>query len=104
MKRIFPILLLCISMFCAVSAFADTIVGLPPDPNTGNCFPFGCSYNGEYQEVYTHSQFSGPITIRDLEFFNTQFNRGATLMNSGNWTISLSTTAADWNTLSSTYA
>ena len=104
MKRIFPILLLCISMLCAVSAFADVIVGLPPDPNTANCSPFGCSYNGEYQQVYTHSQFSGPITITDLEFFNTQFNSLATLMNSGNWTISLSTTSADWNTLSSTYA
>jgi hypothetical protein len=104
MKRIFPILLLCISMLCAVSAFADTIVGLPPSPNTGNCFPFGCSYSGEYQQVYTHSQFSGPITITDLEFFNTQVNDLATLMNSGNWTISLSTTSADWNTLSSTFA
>jgi hypothetical protein len=72
---------------------------------TGNCFPFGCAYSGEYQQVYNSGQFaSGPITITDLEFFNTQVNTFASAMNSGNWTISLSTTSADWNTLSPTYA
>lgn len=83
----------------------DPIIGLPADSGTGNCFPFGCAYSGEYQQVYTNSQFTGgPITITDLEFFNTQDNAGATAMNSGNWTISLSSTTADWNTLSPTYA
>jgi hypothetical protein len=83
----------------------DPIIGLPPDAGTGNCFPFGCAYNGEYQQVYTNSQFTGgPITITNLEFFNTQVDTSATAMNSGNWTISLSSTAADWNTLSPTFA
>jgi hypothetical protein len=90
------------------AARADIIIGLPADAGTGNCYPFGCAYgNGgtaEYQQVYTKSAFAGAITITNLEFFNTQFNSGATAMNSGTWTISLSTTAADWNTLSSTYA
>jgi len=104
MKKLLPILLLCISLLCAVPAFADQIIGLPPDPGGGNCYPFGCAYNGEYQQVYTASAFSGPITIRDLEFFNTTFNSGATEMNTGTWTISLSTTSADWNTLSHNFA
>jgi hypothetical protein len=104
MKKICPTLLLCISLLCAVPALADQIIGLPADPNTGNCYPFGCAYSGEYQQVYTAGAFSGPITINDLEFFNTSYNAGATTMNSGTWTIALSTTSADWNTLSSTFA
>jgi len=85
-------------------AAADVIVGLPADSNAGNCYPFGCGYTGEYQQVYTSSQFSVPITITNLEFFNTQYNSGATAMPTGNWAISLSTTSADWNTLSSTFS
>jgi hypothetical protein len=104
MKRLSPSLLLCVSFLCAVPAVADQIIGLPPDPNAGNCYPFGCSYSAEYQQVYTASAFAGPLTIRDLEFFNTQFNSGAIGMNSGTWIISLSTTSADWNTLSSNFA
>jgi hypothetical protein len=88
----------------AVPAKADTTVGLPADADAGNCFPFSCAYIGQYQQVYTRSQFSGSLTITQLDFFNTSDDSFATAMNSGNWTISLSTTAADWNTLSSTYA
>jgi PEP-CTERM motif len=87
----------------ASPASADTIIGLPADSGTGNCFPFGCAYSDEYQQVYTSGAFSGPLTIGDLEFFNTQYDGGATGMNSGNWDIFLSTTSADWNTLSSTF-
>src|SRR5690242_7417770 len=31
------------------------ITGFPQDQGFGNCFPFGCAYDGEYQQVYTHS-------------------------------------------------
>ena len=82
---------------------AGLIIG-SPDPDTGNGFPFGSAYSGEYQQVYTSSQFSGPITITNIEFFNTQLDLAATAMNSGNWAISLSTTPRNWNTLSSTFA
>lgn len=102
-KSLKPLALIA-PLLCAAPAFANETIGLPADSGTGNCFPFGCSYSGEYQQVYTAGQFSGPIIIKDLEFFNTQFNAGATAMNSGTWTISLSTTAADWNTLSGTFA
>lgn len=92
-------------LLLGIPAFATTIiVGNPPDPNTGNCFPFGCAYSGEYQQVYTHSLFTAPITITNLEFYNTAFDNFATAMNSGNWVISLSTTSADWNTLSGNFA
>jgi hypothetical protein len=79
---------------------ADVTIGLPASIGSGNCFPFGSSYSGEYQQVYTASAFSGPITVTGLGFFNTQTNSSVTAMPSGTWTISLSTTSADWNSLS----
>ena len=98
-------------VFAALTpAMAGTvIVGTPADTNTGNCYPFGCNYDkyvadGQYQQVYTQSLFTGPITITGLEFYNTQENGSATAMNTGTFTISLSTTAADWNTLSTVAA
>jgi hypothetical protein len=93
-----------VALFCQVPAFADQIIGLPADPNSGNEFPFGFAYSGEYQQVYTASAFSGPLTITNLEFYNTQLDSAATAMNSGTWTIALSTTSADWNTLSTDFA
>jgi hypothetical protein len=108
MKILLPVLLLGVWLAWAIPAAANVTIGLPADPNTGNWYPFGCAYStlgtGEYQQVYTKSLFSGPITITNLEFFNTQFNSGATAMNSGNWAISLSTTSRDWNTLSTTFS
>jgi hypothetical protein len=103
MKKLSAFLTL-IWLLSAIPATANVIVGSPADPGTGNQFPFGGFYNGEYQQVYSRSQFSNSITITNLEFFNTAFNSGATAMPSGNWQISLSTTSADWNSLSSTYA
>jgi hypothetical protein len=76
------------------------VVGLPPDPDNGNCFPFGCAYSGDYQQVYTSSLFPGPMLITSLAFYDTQGGPGPTFMNSGTWTISLSTTSVDWNTIS----
>ena len=103
MKKL-SVLLTLIWLLFAIPAAANVTVGLPANAGSGNYFPFGGAYNAEYQQVYSNSQFSGPITITNLEFFNTQYNSGATAMPSGNWQISLSTTLADWNTLSSTYA
>jgi PEP-CTERM motif len=99
------ILLMLLCVITVAPVFADdTIIGSPADAGTGNCYPFGCAYSGEYQQVYTSSQFAGPVLITGLEFFNTQFDYGASAMNSGNWAISLSTTSSDWNTIGTTYA
>lgn len=93
---------LAASLALSNAAFADVIVGT--SNSSPNCFPFGCAYNGQYEQVYSHTAFSGPITITDLEFFDTQGDTNATTTNSGNFTISLSTTSADYNSLYSTYA
>ncbi len=81
------------------------IIGLPADSGTGNSHPFGGVYwASEYQQVYTSSAFNETITIVGLEFFNTMYDNGATYTDDRTYTISLSTTSADWNTLSGTYA
>jgi len=86
-----------------VTGGSAMIVGSPADVGTGNCFPWGCAYQGQYQQVYTSSVFSGPLSITDLEFYNTAVDFGATSMNTGNWDIFLSTTAVDWNTITGNF-
>jgi hypothetical protein len=103
MKK-FSVLLALVWLLSAIPAAADVTVGLPADQGHGNFFPFGGVYNAEYQQVYSSSQFSGPITITNLEFFNTEDDSSATAMPSGNWQISLSTTSADWDTLSTSFS
>ena len=66
-------------------------IGNPPDPGSGNSFPFGSAYNAEYQQVYSNSNFtSGPISITDIYLYNTQYNSGATSTPSGTYTVNLS--------------
>jgi hypothetical protein len=96
----YPLIALCALCFAALPASAGLVVGLPADTN--NSFPFGSAYAGEYQQVYTSSVFSGPVLITSLAFYNTEYDSGATSMTSGLWTISLSTTSANWNALSTT--
>jgi len=103
-KALLPALGLCLFLFAALPAAADIVVGLPADPGTGNCYPLSCSYSSEYQQVYTHSLFPGTMTITGLQFFNTQYNAGVGTLGTGTWTFSLSTTSADWNTLSTNFA
>jgi hypothetical protein len=100
--------LLMVGVLLVFAAFTPAVAGtliVGTPSNSGNSFPFGGNYdgatNGQYQQVYTHSLFTGPITITGLEFYNMYYSQGgATGMNTGTFTISLSTTGADWNTLS----
>src|SRR5260370_10914400 len=99
MRRPLPVLILWISLVSVVPAFADQTTGLPADSGQGNVAPFG-GYVGSFQQVYTASAFSAPITITALQFFNTQSNSGATSLPFESLTIALTTTQADSNTLS----
>lgn len=67
----------------------------------GNCFPFGCvgGTSSRYQQVYDDSNFSGPLNITNIRFYNSSLST----LNSGNFTIRLSTTTAAVNALSSTF-
>jgi hypothetical protein len=106
MKKRLMFMLPCLLLLVAAAGNAGTlIVGLPANNGEGNCIPFSCIFGNEYQQVYTASQFAGvgPITITGLSFYNTEFETSTTAMDSLTWTIALSTTAADWNTLSGSY-
>lgn len=75
--------------------------------NGGNCYPFLCNDSGvtigtsiDYQQAYTHTAFSGPITITNLEFaYAAQFG-GSSIMIDGTYGIWLGTSANPFNALS----
>lgn len=87
-------------------AHADVTVGAPAATGSGDCIPFGCNFfdfdeTFDYQQVYGSTNFSTPITITDLEFFNTvDFSGGGTEAQAGSYVLSLSTTQAAVNGLS----
>jgi hypothetical protein len=62
----------------------------------GNCYPFSCFASDEgvvYQEIYSATAFSGPITISSLSFYlDTDWMYGNTGRDSATYTIHLSTT------------
>ena len=100
--------LLCLAVFC-LSALplmaSDIIIGNPPDSGAGNCFPFGCAYNAEYQQVYGASDFNtGPIMINSLHLYNTQYNSGATQTDAGTFTIELGYTTLGINNITGNFA
>ncbi len=72
--------------------------------NTGNYFPFGFPAAGpgtQYQEAYSSSLFSGPISITGIDFF-LQPNGLDNALYEATFTLSLSTIASDVNDLSDT--
>lgn len=72
-------------------ASADIIVG---SPTSNNCIPFSCPNTfgiTQYQQLYSATAFSGPVTITGLTFFNTVINNGNTTLAGGTFTLSLST-------------
>jgi len=80
-------------------AIADPIVvGRPGDG--GNCFPFGCGRlfgNTEppatrYQQIYDSNNFSGPVAIREIEFYRGELSQAPGVLNTGTYNFYLSTT------------
>jgi hypothetical protein len=90
---------LCLALSAIPAAAGTLVVGLPATGS--NSWPFN-SYTGLYQQVYNSGQFSVPITITGLDFYNA--NKGLAFTFSGNFTFSLSTTSADWDNLTSNYS
>ena len=79
-------------------AHADVTVGAPPASN-GDCIPLVCNFfyfdlTFYYQQVFGSTNFSRPITITDLEFFNTVdfFRRRHGSPRRASYVLSLSTT------------
>lgn len=88
---------LFLSWAVASPVHADVTVGTPTIG--GNCYPFGCGYTGEYQQVYGSSAFSGPININTVEFF---FPAGGNPWtdNTGSYTLAFYLTSQPVNGLS----
>ena len=103
LKTTLGVLFLALVIAPAAPAVNVTI-GDPPDPATGNCFPFGCSDpqfgpGTRYQQVYSSASFSGPILIETITFFNTQVLPGALQIHPARYEIHLSTTSKAVNGL-----
>ena len=88
-----------ITVMSASSAFATSITISEPSADD-NCFPFGCNSGGNsrYQQVYNADLFSGPLTIRTIDFFNTTYQPGTDLP-VASYDIHLSATSAQVNAL-----
>jgi hypothetical protein len=82
-------------------ARADIIVGT--NNFAKNVYPFGDSYVGEYQQVYTSAAFPGLETITGLEFASGSAS-GNTGSHTVTLTIGLSTTSATVASMSTNYA
>jgi hypothetical protein len=104
MKKALKGLALLFVLSASVLLNANVTVGTY---NTGNCYPFLCNDSGtsvgttmDYQQAYSHTAFSGPITITNLEFaYAAQFG-GSSVMIDGNYGIWLGTSANPFNALS----
>lgn len=78
---------------CALPASAASVtVG---NHSTANCLPFSCSPSlavSTYQQVYSATAFSGPLSFNTISFFHDpQFGSGS--MDSASFVISFSTTS-----------
>ncbi len=92
-----PIVL--IALTAAAASAAPIIIGSPADPDTGNCFPFGCATGTRYQQVYDSNQFSGPIDIGQILFFAGAYTADTNQLATGTWDLFLSTTSKPVNGL-----
>ena len=68
---------------------------------SNNVFPFSYDYAGEYQQVYSALDFSGPVLITAISFPELYATQGSEV---GTYSIRFSTTSAGVNGLSTTYA
>ncbi len=79
--------------------------------DSGNCYPALCNDSGtstgqtiDWQEVYSHNAFSGPLTIDSITFFFDQSTAGLSNVLAGDYTVSLSYSAFAPGSLSTTLA
>ncbi len=74
------------------------------DGDDGNCSPLsGCTDTDRYQQVYSASQFSGPLTISAIAFRRDIATPGPFTTSFSSVSIGLSTTSAAPDALSTTF-
>jgi hypothetical protein len=88
--------LLCLALFASLASIctnakADSI--LIGNASSGNDFPFGTpTYLGEYQQVYSQADFTGPVQINSISFFSDPGYSNQSI--TGTYTLDFSTTSA----------
>jgi hypothetical protein len=103
---VFVASMLIASIVLSAGALAGSVtIGVA---DTGNCYPFMCNDSGTnsgisiwYEQVYSSTAFSGPVTITSATFywqFAQQFGGSDTLLGGG-YEFDLSTTSAPVNGL-----
>lgn len=70
---------------CVAPASASVTVGDLPG-NSGNCYPFACTYTGSYQQIYGANAFSGVTLFDTLTFYVEKQFEGS--VNQGTYNIS----------------
>lgn len=83
---------------------ASILIGGPPDPAYGSCVPLGCADfvpSTIYQQVYASTNFTGPLMVRSLTFYNS-VSPGGTIVDA-TYSFSLSTTAKAVNALDTAF-
>ena len=85
----------------ASPVLASVTIGAPGDSGSGNSFPFGGGVP-QYQQLYDANNFSGPIDITGVTFFNKNYTPGS--VNSADYSFQLSTSSATVGNLSTNFA
>ena len=100
-------LIAAIALFSiASSATADVLVGTPTNnPNQQDCIPFGCGVPNQF--IFDSSYFSGPISITELQFFNSIQDpdpKTPDRFDPGTYTFKLATSTNDYLSPSAIFA
>ena len=98
MNKQFGMTLVVAGLTLASPAFAaGVVIGTAQG---GNCYPFTCNDSGtsvgqsiDYQQIYSASAFSGPLTITSLTFYQTLAGLAGPVL-SGTYDITLGTTTS----------
>ncbi len=80
MRKATRLLTIALTLLCCSGMlFASSTVVIGGPPNSANCIPWSCQsqFPGNYAQTYLGTAFNtGPISISDIEFYNTFFNNG----------------------------
>ncbi len=79
MRKLVPPVLAIVALLSTnpVGAAVISLTFGPGELGTGNCLPFGCIPDLRYQQVYSASEFSGRINIKELTFYNELYSVGS---------------------------
>lgn len=95
--------LMVVAALLSIAAYADAdvLVGTPGPAATQDCIAFGCGNTAQF--VFDSSYFAGPISITELQFFNSVPENPDTF-DPGTYTFKLATSTNDFLTPSATFA